>query len=125
MTPDPRLREMDFGAWEGQRWDAIGKAPMDAWTADFAHHPPGGGECLAAMLERVAAALRAAQQRSAQQAGSGTSADVVWITHAGVARCVRWLQRCAPGQLPQADQWPRTAPGWGAWEITGLWTALA
>lgn len=121
VLADPRLREMNFGAWEGQRWDAIGKAPIDAWTTDFAHSAPGGGECLAAMLQRVSAALLAAQQQSAAHSGS----DVVWITHAGVARCVRWLQRCTPGQLPQADQWPPSAPSCGAWEITGLWAALA
>ena len=27
---------MDFGAWEGQSWDAIGREAMDAWLADFA-----------------------------------------------------------------------------------------
>lgn len=120
VHPDPRLREMDFGAWEGQRWDAIGKAPIDAWTADFARHAPGGGESLVAMLQRVAAALQAAQQLSAAHAG----AEVVWITHAGVARCVHWLQRSAPGQLPLSEEWPRQAPPWGDWDVTNLWTAL-
>ena len=32
---DPRLAEMDFGAWEGQPWDAIARSEFDAWTGDF------------------------------------------------------------------------------------------
>ena len=110
--PDARLREMDFGAWEGQAWNAIGKGPIDAWTAAFATHPPGGGECLAAMLARVAAALRAAQEAPAT--------DMVWITHAGVARCVAWLQLHGEKAEPRAENWPVAAPGWGEWEIRAL-----
>lgn len=110
--PDARLREMHFGAWEGQAWSAIGKGPVDAWIAAFATHPPGGGECLAAMLVRVAAALRAAQEAPAT--------DVVWITHAGVARCVAWLQLHGEKTAPRAEDWPVAAPGWGEWEIRAL-----
>ena len=55
LKPEARLQELDFGTWEGCAWDAIGRAPVHAWTADFAHHRPGGGESLAHMLGRVAA----------------------------------------------------------------------
>lgn len=109
--PDTRLREMDFGAWEGQAWDAIGQAAVDAWTDRFATHPPGGGESLGAMLERVASALQDARREPV--------ADVVWITHAGVARCVDWLQ-AQGGALPRAGQWPLAAPDYGAWEVRSL-----
>lgn len=115
LKPDARLQELDFGTWEGCAWDAIGRAPVDAWTADFAHHRPGGGESLAGMLERVAAALTAAR---AEAAASGN--DVLWITHAGVARCVQWLLQHGDAVLPQADQWPVAAPGFGAWVVLGL-----
>ena len=30
FTPDARLREMDFGRWEGQTWDTIGKSAIVA-----------------------------------------------------------------------------------------------
>ena len=105
----PELVEFDFGRWEGRAWDAIERADIDAWTADFAHYRPGGGDNLQEMLARVASALRAAQQECAD----GT--DVLWITHAGVARCVQWLLHAAPGAVPRADQWPRSAPGYGEW----------
>ena len=116
FTPDARLREMDFGRWEGQTWDAIGKSAIDAWVAGFATHAPGGGESLAHMLHRVAAALQTAREWRTDQGAK----DMVWITHAGVARCVAWLQEHAESALPRPDDWPVAAPGWGEWEIREL-----
>ena len=146
---DARLRELDFGAWEGQPWSAIAKSAIDAWTAAFATHAPGGGESLALMLERVASALQTALQRPAQptqptaqhacNSSAATAAagvnkliddtdvtrvtevtDVVWITHAGVARCVHWLLAHDTGVLPRSQEWPVAAPGWGGWEVRDL-----
>lgn len=116
LTPDARLREMDFGRWEGQTWEAIGKSAIDTWVAGFATHAPGGGESLAHMLHRVAAALQTAREWRNDQ---GTM-DVVWITHAGVARCVAWLQERGESALPRSEDWPAAAPGWGEWEIREL-----
>lgn len=125
--PDTRLREMDFGHWEGQSWDAIGKARVDAWTADFCGYAPGGGESLAQMLERVQSALAScgAGHGVIANAGEepdatamGAASDIVWITHAGVARCVAWIHEHAPrGANPTAECWPVAAPAWGAWEL--------
>ncbi|MBP3979889.1 histidine phosphatase family protein [Acidovorax sp. JG5] len=114
IHPDARLREMDFGTWEGRAWDRIGQNAIDAWTADFALHRPGGGDNLAALLARVAAALNEARQ----QARGGS--DVVWFTHAGVARCVAWLLAHGEGRIPRADEWPVPAPAWGEWAMHDL-----
>lgn len=118
---------MDFGNWEGQRWDAIGKARVDAWTADFCGHAPGGGESLAQMLDRVQSALASCGAMHGAIAGAGeptedmaagAASDIVWITHAGVARCVAWLHAHAPhGAEPTAERWPVAAPAWGTWEL--------
>lgn len=113
---DARLREMDFGAWEGRPWNSLAKADIDAWTADFAHHRPGGGEPLADMLVRVAQALHDTRQAT-RAAGL---AHAVWLTHAGVARCVDWLLREGEGAEPRADQWPVHAPAWGGWDTVVL-----
>jgi alpha-ribazole phosphatase len=117
---DAALGEMNFGRWEGQAWDAIGAAALQAWTEDFMQHRPGGGESLAHMLERVGGALRAAL--SADQ-------DVVWLTHAGVINTVRaWLEpldaatfnglsadwQSESGLQPPPQQQPR-APGHARW----------
>lgn len=103
---DERLREFDFGTWEGQAWDAIGAAALDAWTADFAHHAPGGGETVGALLARVGAAFEASRALA--------QAEVAWITHAGVARAASvWAAgRRTPGS---AADWPHAAPGFGGW----------
>lgn len=113
-NPDDRLAEFHFGAWEAQAWNDIARADIDAWTADFAHHAPGGGESLAEMLARVAHALDQARRAAQSQDG-----DVLWITHAGVVRCVSWLLQHG-SRLPQADEWTAPAPGYGEWTAVPL-----
>lgn len=105
---DPRLAEIDFGAWEGRRWDALGEAAFTAWSADFARHRPGGGESVQDLMQRVAAAWDEASARL--QAGQAQG----WITHAGVIRAARLL---AGGVAcpERAEQWPLDAPGYGQW----------
>ena len=120
LQPDVRLRELDFGAWEGRAWSSIARADIDAWTTTFATHRPGGGESLTAMLARVAAALQDARQYAAH-----SGSDVLWISHAGVARCVQWLLQAPKGSLPRADQWPTTAPAFGAWTRFALEVPLS
>jgi alpha-ribazole phosphatase len=51
---DPRLQEMDFGAWEGRRWDDIPAADIARWDAQLWDHTPGGGESLRDLWRRVA-----------------------------------------------------------------------
>lgn len=109
LEPDPRLAEMDFGTWEGRAWQDIGQAAVDAWAADFAHHRPGAGEPLSGMLGRVAGALQEA--RALAEGGGG---DVLWITHAGVVRCVHWLLAQA-GRMPLSHEWTAPAPAYGDW----------
>ena len=74
---DDRLREFDFGAWEGVPWEGIPKAELDAWAADFFHARPHGGESVHMLRERVGTAI-ADYRRS-------TLSHVV-ITHAGVIK---------------------------------------
>lgn len=110
--PDARLVEMNFGTWEGRAWSDIAQADIDAWTARFADHRPGGGDALRSMLRRVEHALQEAHETAQRQRGDG-----LWISHAGVERCVQWLQdrRAAHGIAPRADQWPQDAPAPGDW----------
>lgn len=105
-STDMRLAEMDFGTWEGQTWEALGAQALDAWTRDFAHHRPGGGESVNEVMQRVAEVLEA----------TGTAEnDVVWITHAGVIRAAGLL---LSGQrhLQHAHQWPQNSLPFGTWQ---------
>ena len=77
---DPRLKEMDFGTWEGVSWDAIPRDEMEAWAADFLHARPHGGESVHMLHERARAAI-------ADYRATGLSHIVV--THAGVIKAVR------------------------------------
>ena len=105
---DARLQEMNFGDWEGQPWNAIGRTAVDAWSQDLYGHAPGGGEALAQMLERVRAALHDSWLHDSAR---GTR-PVVWVTHAGVIRCVHWLLHYGRAQ-PSATDWQLPAPGFG------------
>ena len=100
---DPRLREMDFGVWEGVAWDTIPPAAVQAWTDDFGAHRFGGVESANEVLDRVAGLW--------DQPRTG---DTVWITHAGVARALSLLA-AGVRAVTRADQWPHAAPGYGAW----------
>ena len=77
---DARLREMDFGAWEGVPWESIPRAELDAWAADFLHARPHGGESVHMLRERVEAAIDNYRR-------SGLSHVVV--THAGIIKAAR------------------------------------
>lgn len=102
---DVRLAEMNFGRWEGQRWDAIPQADYDAWVADFGAHRFGGQESVSEFMQRVAAVWDETQRQRL---------DAVWITHAGVIRAASLLAQ-GVRQVTQAAQWPSDAPTFGGW----------
>ncbi|MFN4115307.1 MAG: histidine phosphatase family protein [Inhella sp.] len=101
---DSGLREIDFGDWDGLRWDAIGIEAIDAWNADFLDHRPPGGESLADLLQRVAA-----WQPLPGFAGL--------IGHAGWLCARRWLAEQG-AVLPSPASWP-VSPRYGeAWRFS-------
>jgi len=103
---DSRLREMDFGTWEGVAWEAIPLAAMQDWTDDFGEYRFGGVESANQVLARVAGLWDAARQNPDE--------PQVWITHAGVARAAQLLSK-GIRSVESASQWPQDAPGYGEW----------
>lgn len=87
---DPRLQELDFGAWEGVSWDAVPRAALDAWAADPLAFAPPGGETGASLIERVGRAVA-----SLVAAGD----DCIVITHGGPLRLLPALLRGQPPDL--------------------------
>lgn len=71
---DARLREIDFGDWEMQPWDALDRGLLAAWAADPCRFTPPGGEAVAALRRRVRAFLAALPD------------EAVLVTHAGVIK---------------------------------------
>ena len=104
---DAELLETDFGRWDGLAWAHIARAEVDAWCADFAHHAPGGGEPLVALLQRAAA-------WSPPGVAPGQAAGVV-VGHAGWMLARRWAHTHGPAEWPQANDWPPPpgTPGYG------------
>jgi alpha-ribazole phosphatase len=88
---DAALVELDFGAWEGLRWNDVPRVEIDAWCADFPSYRPGGGEALVDLLARA-------------RAWHAGTAQVV-VGHAGWIQAMRWLQD-RDDDLPHAAEWP-------------------
>ena len=96
---DARLCEMDFGAWDGQRWDDIGAAAVGAWCAAFAHGPAGGGESVAQLLARCAAFIEHATAAVPHE-------RLCIVGHAGWISAALWLAQ-GHRHAPTASDWPR------------------
>jgi alpha-ribazole phosphatase len=79
LHPQPlfaeRLTEMNFGDWEGQAWDDIPFAQLDAWAANIAGYIPPGGESALAL-----------QQRALDFIAELKVPEAIIVTHAGVIR---------------------------------------
>lgn len=110
LRREDSLAEMDFGCWEGQRWDAIPRSAFAAWEQAFGTHRFGGRESVDDLLRRVAAA-RAAAVRQGR--------DMAWITHAGVIHAMQLLSQGVT-RLEHADQWPRQTLDFGQWQLVEL-----
>ena len=79
VLPDPRLMELDFGAWEGRLWTEIDRAESDPWAEDPMRRAPPGGETFAQLMARVDAVL------------ADTRPGDVVVTHAGAIRAA-WIR---------------------------------
>lgn len=81
---DPRLLEMDFGAWEMQPWHVLERAALDAWAAQPLDFAPPGGESPAQLLQRV------------REFHAGLECDAIVVTHAGVIKALSGLLHGLP-----------------------------
>ncbi|MDH3667893.1 MAG: histidine phosphatase family protein [Paracoccaceae bacterium] len=95
---DPRLVEMDFGAWEGLAWDAIGRAESDPWADDPWTIAPPGGESFGALHARVSAALEEVAPATAL------------VCHAGPIRAARMVLTGASFEAVFAEPVPHATP---------------
>ncbi|SHF05937.1 histidine phosphatase family protein [Acidocella aminolytica] len=116
---DPRLREQDFGAWEGQQAESLPDLGPLSRVALAAHCPPGG-ESFLALTARAAPALQEI----------ATHGPAILITHAGVIRAALGLALGVPASALGFEIAPLSAtrvtllPG-GQWSIGFTNLALA
>jgi len=96
LARDPRLLELDFGAWEGKSWNEVSRTELDRWAVDpLSFRPPGGesGTELIARATDFCADLRQLRQ------------DCVVVSHGGPLKVLSALLRREPIDLltpPQA-----------------------
>lgn len=76
---DNRLKELNCGTWEMQRWTEITDPAINDWYDNWLHLPAGGGESFLDQYQRVAAFLDEIKQQDHQHAAI--------FTHSGVLRC--------------------------------------
>lgn len=98
LTLDPRLWELDFGAWEGRAWDQIDRAESQPWSADPWTLAPPGGETFADLHTRIAEAL------------TGLAPGTALVCHAGPIRAARMILTGAGFATVFADPVPHAAP---------------
>jgi broad specificity phosphatase PhoE len=77
---EPRLADLDCGAWYGQSLRAVGPADLETWLTDPAR-APHGGESIVDLIERVGGWLA-----SLTQAWPGDTSPAVAVTHPAVIR---------------------------------------
>lgn len=83
--PRHEFRERNVGAWEGMTWDDIqAKYPVEwsAWLGDIVHFvPPGGGESLLQVSQRVLPALAGVIEEN-------RGSEIVLVGHGGANRVI-------------------------------------
>lgn len=112
------LRELNFGSWEGVRWDDIPRALSDVWAADPWNIAPPNGESESQLWLRAARVAEELTQleepmrnaRANRAAAAGRTADagrpgepmrIAVVSHGGPLRHLR----CLLTGLPPSDRW--------------------
>lgn len=73
------LKEMDFGDWELQKWDALPKEELRQWREDIGHYCPPNGETFNSVKERAVVALTPFLQNKE---------DIIVVSHGGTIRAL-------------------------------------
>ncbi|MFI4889993.1 MAG: alpha-ribazole phosphatase family protein [Steroidobacterales bacterium] len=86
---DARLRELDFGAWEGLTWEQIPRIETTHWAKDVWNRAPPDGETYGALYERVSDAWQSLLLMNADR--------VVVVGNAGPLRALITIALELPG----------------------------
>ena len=97
LINEPRLREMDFGAWQGMTYPEIQKTDklnLEAWEADRLKNAPPGGETLCQFSSRIEAVYREIIQAHSEE-------TVLMVAHGGLLK----ILVCLVLGLPPGRYW--------------------
>lgn len=116
VRPDPRLREIAFGHWEGLTYTEIQQHDpqgLSAWERDQLHSAPPGGETLLQLTERVRAAyaslVAADQDTSVGLVAHGGPLQVLLCLALGLPPQSYWQFALAPASLSELCVYERGA----------------
>lgn len=99
----PRLRELDFGSWDGLTAEECRRRDpgrFERWMRDPGATRPPGGETLGELTRRVRAFVRSAVRLHAGR-------TLAFVTHAGPIRALAgddfWSVKIEPGEMIELD----------------------
>jgi alpha-ribazole phosphatase len=75
---DNRLKELNFGDWEGKKWDDINQAELNNWMKNYITISPPNGESLNELINRFSNFVEDLKKQNLKK--------VIIITHAGIIR---------------------------------------
>lgn len=78
---DERIKELDFGEWEMQKFDKIHDPRLQEWYSDYFNVPATGGESFMMQLRRVSEFLDEVRNKKYQR--------VAVFAHGGVLLCAQ------------------------------------
>ena len=102
VITDSRLKEMHFGDWEMQKWDAIPEDDFTPWMNNFVDVSVPNGEAFTDLYDRVVDFL-------GKELSVKTAKPIIIVTHAGVIRSFL----CKISNLPLKDAFQNKV-GFGA-----------
>jgi len=77
---DKRLKELNFGNWELQKWNEIPTEEFQEWESDFVNHKVPGGEAYIDQYNRVTEFWNELIQSKEE--------EIAVFTHSGSIRCI-------------------------------------
>ncbi len=87
LIVDDRLQELNFGDWEGRRWQDLGCEAIDTWCQGLPDTAPPNGETLTAMAARCSSWLKSLRS---------VDGPVLAVTHAGPIRVMKSILEGKP-----------------------------
>ena len=106
IITDDRLKEMNMGDWEMQRYDDIKDPCLDEWYKDYMHLPTPNGEGFPQLYQRVASFL--------DELRTKTYRRVAVFAHGGVLICAGLYG----GLFPADGAWNHLVPYGGLQHMT-------
>jgi alpha-ribazole phosphatase len=80
---DSRLKEVNFGNWEGLRWDDINQFELNNWMENYIEIGPPNGESLKDLVRRFSDFIFDLKKQDLKK--------VIIVTHAGIIRLAMHL----------------------------------